>query len=288
MARFGRTDWADFSFPDDAAMADVHFQIEWKGSSLRLRHLAVGAATTVNGKPAAEGMLRSGDRIAAGRTTFLVELDGVEEDVAAEASGGGKAGGPTTRSRSEWVALLTQLGVDAEALVVPQDGQSSDDLVAALIAADLPVPAARLRAHELEARGAVWWALRALDQFQALPGAPPLDAVQQSAVAAARAWVAQPTDGMRRAAEGVAQAAEFNGKGGMLATAVYLSGGSLAPADSPAEAPPDPRITGRLVAGLLQLCDAEARMLGAELWPSFFDDAAQLVAGPIAWPAPAA
>ncbi len=83
--QFGRTDWADTSFPHDAKMSQVHFSLETDGKICRIRDLDSSNGTQVNGESMVEHVLADGDRITAGETTFLVQIEGGADaqDVAA-------------------------------------------------------------------------------------------------------------------------------------------------------------------------------------------------------------
>jgi len=283
VARFGRTDWADYSFPDDASMADVHFVVECGEMAATLRDLGTGAATLLNGAPTVGASLRSGDRITAGRTTWLVELEDVPVGAGDGSEHGGEEKAEPTQAASEWIEFLTYLGVDEEALAVPQDGQTADDLVAALVAKEQFAAAAHLRAHQLQARAAVWWVHEAIAQR----GIARLPAPQRTALAAVRGWVANPDESRRRVCEQQAVALGYKGLGGLLAAAAFFSGDNVAPPDCPSPTPPDPRLTGRLVTATLviavaQVQDAEP----AAVWKPILAAAKQMLTGPISWPEP--
>jgi len=286
VARFGRSEWADYSFPDDAAMADVHFVVECGETSVTLRDLGTGAATLWNGAPTAGTLLRTGDRVTAGRTTWLVEL----EDVPVEAAGDGSesrgaAAAQPSQTAREWIEFLTYLGVDDEALEVPQDGQTADDLVAAFIEKEQFATAAQLRAHQLQARGAVWWGYETAAQR----GIDRLPVPQRAALTAVRNWVARPSEAERRVCEGQAIAVDYNGPGGLLTAAAFFSGENVASPDCPTPIPPDPRLPGRLVTAMLLMEAAETQgEEQAAVWKRFLAAAKQMLAGPISWPEPPA
>jgi len=284
VARFGRSDWADYSFPDDPKMADVHFVVECRESAVVLRDLATGSPTLLNDKPASEAVLRTGDRVSAGRTTWVVQLEDVPAATASDGSESNDAiAPPPTQTALEWVELLVYLGVEDEALAIPQDGQTADDLVAALVAEQQFAAAAQLRAHQLQARGAVWWGYGVVEQS----GTTKLSAPQRAALAKVREWVARPNETNCRACEKQAEALGYKGPGGFLSAAAFFSGESVAPADCPAPTPPDPRLPGRLVTGLLHVAVAEAKgEEPAAVWKRILDKAAQLLAGEISWPEP--
>src|SRR5262249_5651582 len=72
VARFGRTEWADFAFPYDRAMADVHFAIETGDDAVTLADVSKGKGVLVDGQKVETCVLRSGQRIAAGGLVFGV------------------------------------------------------------------------------------------------------------------------------------------------------------------------------------------------------------------------
>src|SRR5262245_66298263 len=75
VARIGRTEWADFSFPRDAELADVHFAVQCQLSAARIRKLATDKPLAVNAKEVSEVDLQPGDTIQAGQSAFLVAFD---------------------------------------------------------------------------------------------------------------------------------------------------------------------------------------------------------------------
>jgi hypothetical protein len=108
--------------------------------------------------------------------------------------------------------------------------------------------AAKLVAHALPKRQAVWWACLGVGQALGPAAAPEASA----ALAAAREWVADPSDDHRRAARTAAEAAGFDTAAGCVALAVFFSGGSLAPPELPA-VPPADKLTGDMVAVAIAL-----------------------------------
>ncbi len=87
--------------------------------------------------------------------------------------------------------------------------------------------AIRFLAAALPKREAVWWALGCVRS--AFPKPVPQAA---RAIAAADAWVKEPTEANRRACGEAASAADYGTAPGCLAAAAFLSGGSLAPRTS--------------------------------------------------------
>src|SRR5262245_43868022 len=76
IARIGRTEWADFSFPRDADLADVHFAVQCQLHGAKLRKLAPDRTISVNSQQVNEAELQPGDTIQAGQSSFVVTFDG--------------------------------------------------------------------------------------------------------------------------------------------------------------------------------------------------------------------
>jgi hypothetical protein len=70
------------------------------------------------------------------------------------------------------------------------------------------------------------------------------------------AWLEEPNEERRRAAKAAADQAGLATPPGCLAFAVFMSGGSMAPAEAPVAPEPAPHICGRMVAGAMSLAVA--------------------------------
>ncbi len=92
------------------------------------------------------------------------------------------------------------------------------------------VDAVRLLAHALPPRDGVRWACDCAKNAASTPQAA-------SALASAEAWLTESSEPNRRACGEAASAAGCATAAGSAALAVFLSGGSIAPADRPAAAP---------------------------------------------------
>jgi hypothetical protein len=144
--------------------------------------------------------------------------------------------------------LLPRLELDASgqgALAGIADASAG---VARLVALERFNDAARLAAHALPRREAVWWACmcaRAIPD----PGTTPLD---EAALVAAEAWVRKPDEAARRAAMKAAEAAAFRSAEAWAAVGAFWSGGSMAPEGQPVVAPAE-HLTGVAVAGAVVL-----------------------------------
>ncbi len=74
IAQFGRTEWSDYSFPADSAMADRHFRIQCAPRQCLIQDLQSHSGTRVDGRVVTHFVLRTGNIISAGQTTFAVVL----------------------------------------------------------------------------------------------------------------------------------------------------------------------------------------------------------------------
>jgi pSer/pThr/pTyr-binding forkhead associated (FHA) protein len=66
----------DLAITRDPGMAPSHFQLECDGHQCRLRDLRSPTGTWINGQRVSEAIVRNGDTIRAGGTTFRVAVDG--------------------------------------------------------------------------------------------------------------------------------------------------------------------------------------------------------------------
>jgi hypothetical protein len=79
--KVGRTDQADLSFPEDLKQSRLHFAIECRGETCRLRDLGSTNGTHLNGiRVGTSGPLQNGDEIRAGSTTFRVHVEAQAPD----------------------------------------------------------------------------------------------------------------------------------------------------------------------------------------------------------------
>jgi hypothetical protein len=243
VVQFGRTDWADHSFRDDAAMADVHFAIECRHNGCFLRVLVSDRDTLVNGeKVDEEKQLHTADRISAGLSTFVVAIEG-EAAPAGALLAGAAAVAAAKPPATDFKQLCKYLGLN-EALPYAEakPHQSRDELLQTLIEAEEFSAAARLYAHWLPKPAAVWWGC--LCVREACGNALPTE--QESAWEAAKNWVAKQDEASRRDAEKALEMAAYTGPGGMLASGAFSAGDNIGPVGYEPIVP-DPRMTGHSV-----------------------------------------
>jgi len=115
----------------------------------------------------------------------------------------------------------------------------------ALLAADHLNGALIFLAHALPKREAVWWSAQCVREF----------AGEGAGLAAAEAWVREPTDAVRRQAMEVATGLEFAHADAWVAVAAFWAEGSLALLDQP-ELAPDPGLTAKAAVGAIGLAIA--------------------------------
>jgi len=284
-AQIGRTEWADFSFPRDASMSEVHFALECNLHGGRLRDLGSPSGTWVNGKRVADADVKHGDEIKAGGTTLQLVVGGEALDtvvagsaVAAAVVATEAAPPPPREPTAE--ELCDYLDLNEDAQKIAKDTPGSKAFLAKLIAQEKFAAALRLQAHLLPKREAVWWG----HECVASVCGTALVASESRALAAARVWVLEPGEDQRRAAEAAANETKYEGPGSWIAMAAVWSGGSLAPADAP-EVPPDERLTGQALASALMIAAYHADPLKApQRQRDFLRQASEITAGKVKLP----
>jgi hypothetical protein len=155
---------------------------------------------------------------------------------------------PSKLDTSDLATLLPRLELPAEAAPAIASCTLVSDAVDRLAGSRFLVEAARLCAHALPAREAVWWAARC-----AASTAPAdLAEADRAACALAEAWVRKPADATRRQAMERAQGSGFTSAEAWTAVAAFWSGDSMSPPEQP-KVPPAPHLTGTAVSGAVIL-----------------------------------
>jgi predicted component of type VI protein secretion system len=255
VAKVGRSEWAEFSFSDDASMSDVQFEVRSTESGCIVRSLSTESPTFVNGKEIKTTTLHDGDQIKAGRTKFVVRIEGERAppsprvEVPPPAPSDDKAVHQSTDTRPERLSLMATcvyLEFAEETSAPAATISSPDEMIDRMAAEGKFMDALRLRAYLLTKREAVWWGYLCVREDLD----DPLPSPQMVALEAAAAWVGQPDEKNRRSAEERAAAAKYSGVGATLALSAFWSDGSIAPEGNPA-VPPDERLTSQGVAAAL-------------------------------------
>jgi hypothetical protein len=75
LLRVGRTAKSDYALGEDSYLSGQHFAIECDGKQCTIRDLGSSNGTFVNGDRITEGIVKDGDSVAAGGSTFSVRFD---------------------------------------------------------------------------------------------------------------------------------------------------------------------------------------------------------------------
>jgi hypothetical protein len=169
---------------------------------------------------------------------------------AAEAQGARPAGAASARSKLlvPLPPLLARLELEPPAQALLRGIETAEAGIARLEEAGEAMPAARLAAHALPKREAVWWACmcaRAVPDEAMVP-------TDVQALDAAEAWVRRPDEKARRACMAAAEANNFRSTEAWAAVGAFWSGGSMAPEGQPV-VPPQEHFTGMAVGGAVIL-----------------------------------
>src|SRR5436309_1223756 len=218
----GRTSQADDSCPENATMSSVHFSARWFAGKCELKDLNSANGTWRNEKKITETLLSSGDEFKAGKATFRLIIDdgtGTISPMALEtvdetrADTGlpltsAPAAAPAAAASAESV-VATGLAI-THAARLPATAQISDEGRAMLVD-DMPVPqfiellasreayldALRVVAYSVAKRSAVEWACRCVRSAMG----DDLHPTDETAINAAEAWTADPSEEHRRQAQ---------------------------------------------------------------------------------------
>jgi hypothetical protein len=251
VVKIGRAESADFSVPDDSQMSAMHFSLTCDSRNCHLRAMDEGGDTLVNGQRVMRAVLKDGDRIIAGATSFSISAGGEEAQqqsaaasspVATQAAPTPPAQGP--RTTAELCADL-RIGEDAERFL--ESDPTPREFQETLIAQGLFPDAIRFLAYRLPKPKAVAWAVRCLRKASA-----ELPAGEAVALEAVERWLGDASDENRRAAQAAAEVAKFEGGASWVAMAVFWSGGSMAPPDQGA-VPPPPGLTAEAISAALTI-----------------------------------
>jgi hypothetical protein len=265
-AQFGKTEWADYSFPDDSMMSDVHFVIECTIGQCLLRDMGSESGTFVGGKRVAEQQLHTSDELTAGQTVFSVAVDGEDAPAGIGSQGDAADNAASSVSSSEppapmsLVSLCEFIKLDATACGLAKDQKvAPTEFVQVLAGEKQFMSAIRLAAHQLTRREAVWWG--SLCTRKSVAGLlSPTDLV---ALDAAEKWVKTGDESDRRKAYEAAEATKHETAAGWVALAAFWAEGSLAPIGMD-NVVPDERLTGQAITGALLMAAVRANPKLAE------------------------
>ncbi len=171
--------------------------------------------------------------------------------------------------------ILARLELEPESEEALAGAQDALQGIEQLVDAGKLVEAARLVAHALPKREAVWWACMCA---RAVPD-PALKPEDLASLAAAEAWVRRPEERARRAAAEIAEKTSFKSAEAWAAMGAFWSGGSLAP-EGMADVPPGEHLTGVAIAGAIVLASVRVSVERQnERLLKFLDSARAIAAG---------
>lgn len=271
-ASVGRTEQADYSFPDDPEMSAMHFALRCLDRRWQIEDLHSTSGTWVNGARVSQAFLAHADQVRAGRSLFVVQLGSQPVPPSASVRETARESATLRRTSAAPVhdtlppappahltlgagfateavgelARRAQIGEQAVDMVAAD--MTPDAVVAALEQHQLPLDAIRFLAQALPPRDRVRWAARCVRAASGDALAPG----DAAALRVADAWVDDPTEEARRAAHAAAEAGEFSSAASWVAMAVFWSDGSMAPPQAPA-VPADPAYAGQAAAGAVML-----------------------------------
>lgn len=251
VAQFGRTNWADYGFPEDPGMADIHFVVKCGRDGCLVRNSS-DRGTKLNDAPlTSETRVKSGDTLTAGNTRFAVKIEGtgVEETLPETAAAAAAASSeqPAAVPQAASLASICQyIELDPAVQSMAHETQDPNELVRRLEDQKEFGAAIRLQAHLLPKPVAVRWACQCIREAYGNQ----LPAPEMTALEAAEKWAEEPSEAHRRAAESASEAADYSGPGSCAALAAFCSEGSIGPVGYD-EVTPDPRLTGKGITGAL-------------------------------------
>jgi hypothetical protein len=155
---------------------------------------------------------------------------------------------PSTKLDGNLSELIDRIAAPAEALPALAGAMRVAEAVDRLAAAGFLLEAAKLTAHALPKREAVWWAC--MCARHTVPADAP--AALGELCAAAETWVRKQNDESRRAAFGLAQTLGLDTPEAWAAVGAFWAGDSMAPPDVP-KVPPAPHLTGTAISGSVNL-----------------------------------
>jgi len=155
---------------------------------------------------------------------------------------------PPSKLDGPFAELIGRIAAPPEALAAIGGAARVSEALERLSAAGFLLEAAKLTAHALPKREAVWWACMCARHTVAADAPPALAEL----CAAAETWVRKQSDESRRAAFELAQAQGFDTPEAWACVGAFWSGDSMAPPDVP-KVPPAPHLAGTAVAGSVNL-----------------------------------
>lgn len=171
--------------------------------------------------------------------------------------------------------LVARIAASPEALAAIEGATRVSEAVERLASTGFLLEAAKLTAHALPKREAVWWACMCA-RHTVPAGAPP---GLEQLCAAAELWVRKQSDESRRAAFEMAQGMGLDTPEAWACVGAFWSGDSMAPLNVP-KVPPAPHLAGTAVAGSVNLAAVRGNALQRDArLARFLESARDIAAG---------
>lgn len=250
----GRSSESDFVIGSDRTISRQHFKVACSEHECHVEDLGSKSGTFLNDDQVdAVQRLRSADVVSAGRTRFLIEIAaGTElatmpldapvsvEDIPPELEVETDEDGFAKLPLPE---LMTRAEFDDDAKSAAGGCKSASEVVDGMMNQKRYLEAFRTIGHALPKRESVWWSAQCVRSL-----IPKLSRTDESAITAAEAWCAEPTEENRRAAESAAAAAGHETAAAWVSMGATWSCGSMSPPDAPV-VPPGAELTGKATSG---------------------------------------
>ncbi|WP_372620168.1 DUF6931 family protein [Falsiroseomonas sp.] len=155
---------------------------------------------------------------------------------------------PPTKLDGMLPELIERIAPPPEAMPLIAGATRVTEALERLAGGGFLLEAAKLTAHALPKREAVWWACMCARHTVPADAPPGLAEL----CAAAETWVRKQTDESRRAAFALAQLQGLDTPEAWAAVGAFWAGDSMAPPDVP-KVPPAPHLTGTAISGAVNL-----------------------------------
>jgi hypothetical protein len=169
--------------------------------------------------------------------------------------------------------VLDRCEISPEGQALHSADDSTDGLIGKLAEAGLWPDALRLMAYALPRPHAIHWAWACSNVYAETCGP-----AQTAALATALAWLRKPEEEQRLPAHAASEAAGLDSAAGCVALAVFWSGGSMAPPDSPAVPPPE-HLCQHVVACAVQLAGRAYPERASQSYSQFLNLGREIAAG---------
>ena len=143
--------------------------------------------------------------------------------------------------------LIERAELDEDSRQLAKPGMAPRDYVQQLSQQGYERAAVGAMAQLLPKSDAIAWALESIRRMPAASASPP----EAEAITRIEEWLKEPSDERRRATHAVAREAGFGSPAGCLGLAVFLSGGSMAPAAAPVNIEPKDHLCARTAAAAM-------------------------------------